>query len=154
MNVFYKQHSIVCGSYQTLNTLGRDIPRIEYKDLKDGTYYMMMMIDLDAPSGYFLHWWKQNITTLNLEGDTIVSYYPPTPPSQSGIHTYCMFVFEQKGKLEEMRKTISRIPFPLLDILKEYDIMRIKGMYHYYYVDTKEKMGKGCENIWKKRIGI
>ena len=64
--------------------------------------YTLVMIDPDAGAGkgretglYFLHWLVVNISGGALErGKTIVSYFPPSPPS--GKHTYIFQLYKQE----------------------------------------------------------
>ena len=56
-------------------------------------YSTLIMYDLDAPNGTYLHYLVINIQNGNINsGDTIVSYAPATPPPGSGTHRY---IFEQ-----------------------------------------------------------
>lgn len=64
--------------------------------------YTLLMIDPDAGTGkgretglYFLHWLVVNISGGALErGKTVVSYFPPSPPS--GKHTYMFQLYKQE----------------------------------------------------------
>lgn len=64
--------------------------------------YTLLMIDPDAGAGkgretglYFLHWLVVNISGGALErGKTVVSYFPPSPPS--GKHTYMFQLYKQE----------------------------------------------------------
>lgn len=64
--------------------------------------YTLLMIDPDAGLGkgretglYFLHWLVTNISGGALErGKTVVSYFPPSPPS--GKHTYIFQLYKQE----------------------------------------------------------
>lgn len=76
--------------------------------------YTAVMVDPDAPGHdggkAWLHWIRAGLTSADLTagtlstGQDIVSYRPPTPPKNTGVHRYFVFVFEetQTGPQEEI----------------------------------------------------
>lgn len=70
-------------------------PSIEFTG-DQGKVYSLLMTDPDAPAKSWLHWLIVNIPgELNAveEGQTIVPYTGPSPPS--GIHRYIFSLYEQ-----------------------------------------------------------
>ena len=63
------------------------------------TLHTVLMWDPDAPEASWIHFLVINTPSANLsQGQTLLSYEPPTPPS--GIHRYLVTVFQQPQKLE------------------------------------------------------
>eukprot|EP00483_Globobulimina_turgida_P003734 UN03740 len=85
----------------------RQAPNVEWRLSNDNSdYYTILMVDPDAPShtnpraAEWLHWMVTNIPYKgdNIdEGDIIKMYAPPTPPSNTGDHRYCIYAFQQLG---------------------------------------------------------
>jgi phosphatidylethanolamine-binding protein (PEBP) family uncharacterized protein len=64
-----------------------------------GKLYTVLMWDPDAPASSWIHLFVVNTPSSNLtQGQTILSYEPPTPPS--GIHRYFVSVFEQPQMID------------------------------------------------------
>ncbi|XP_019626430.1 PREDICTED: phosphatidylethanolamine-binding protein 4-like isoform X1 [Branchiostoma belcheri] len=87
-------------------------PIVKYKEAKEGTRYLLLMVDPDAPSAknpvmrYWLHWVVTQIQGEDLKrgiesqdwgsiGRTLMTYAPPTPPPGSGSRRYQFFLFEE-----------------------------------------------------------
>jgi phosphatidylethanolamine-binding protein (PEBP) family uncharacterized protein len=72
-------------------------PVIEFTG-EDQTLYTLLMSDPDAAAKSWLHWLITNIPGESndvLEGQIVVPYSPPTPPS--GIHRYIFTLYKQPG---------------------------------------------------------
>ncbi|XP_059129367.1 phosphatidylethanolamine-binding protein 4 isoform X1 [Peromyscus eremicus] len=81
-------------------------PKVKYPAALDGSYYVLVMVDPDAPSRadpqmkYWRHWLVANIQGADLKtgtirGSVITDYGPPTPPPTTGLHRYQFFIFLQ-----------------------------------------------------------
>ncbi|XP_049820377.1 protein D2 [Aethina tumida] len=73
-----------------------------------GKYYLLLMIDPDAPSktrpfiGQVNHWMVGNIPGNDVRSpnsDVIVEYRGSGPPKNTGLHRYVFLVYEQEGKM-------------------------------------------------------
>lgn len=74
-------------------------PRVFFQGEGDKLYTLLMW-DPDAPAKSWLHWLITNISGSVpdiLQGDEIISYAPPSPPS--GIHRYFFTVYEQPSSI-------------------------------------------------------
>ena len=61
--------------------------------------YTVLMWDPDAPASSWIHLFVINTPSANLtQGQTLLAYEPPTPPS--GTHRYFVSVYQQPQKLE------------------------------------------------------
>ena len=75
--------------------------------------YTIIMVDLDAPGGTWLHW-------LIINGNkTVIKYTNPTPPS--GIHRYYIFVYEQNYTID-VQPIEKRNDFKLKDFVDKYNL--------------------------------
>lgn len=73
-------------------------PVVSWTQIPD-TLYTVLMWDPDAPEPSWIHLLVINTPSANLsQGQTLLSYTPPTPPS--GIHRYFVTVYRQPQKLE------------------------------------------------------
>jgi len=77
-------------------------------DAEDGVYYTVMMTDPDAIARdnpiyrEYAHMAVVNVMGGELApggGDEVVSYTPPGPPYNSGLHRYIVLVYAQSGEL-------------------------------------------------------
>lgn len=87
-------------------------------------YYTLMMIDIDAPShdnpiySPWLHWLIIN------NKDEIISYFPPTPPDNSGNHRYIFILYEQQnGQIFNNKNIIKRNNFKLDNFIKSNNLI-------------------------------
>jgi phosphatidylethanolamine-binding protein (PEBP) family uncharacterized protein len=81
--------------------------------------FTIMVYDLDAPSGVYLHYLAINYTTHDHdEGTTIVKYYPP----QRTNHRYVYEVYTQKARISAKTPTI--IPFNLNKYVKSNSLKK------------------------------
>ena len=72
-------------------------PIVQWNAKSNGLYAILMW-DPDAPAPSWIHWFVVNIPGAQLsEGETLLSYKPPTPPS--GTHRYYVTVFQQPQHL-------------------------------------------------------
>ena len=73
-------------------------PNISYNS-SENELYTIIIYDPDAPNPSFLHWLIVNIPEDKIQdGDTIVDYKPPTPPS--GQHRYYVNLYKQTRPLQ------------------------------------------------------
>lgn len=74
----------------------------------------LFMYDPDAVGNIFVHWVVLNIPKNSdiSKGETVVPYYPPSPPKGSGKHNYIIKLF-----LHDNKKTIDK------NSLKDYTIV-------------------------------
>ncbi|XP_036054417.1 phosphatidylethanolamine-binding protein 4 [Onychomys torridus] len=81
-------------------------PKVKFPAALDGSYYVLVMVDPDAPSRadprmkYWRHWVVFNVKgadmkTGNIRGSVVTDYDPPTPPPTTGLHRYQFLVFLQ-----------------------------------------------------------
>ncbi|XP_012663145.2 phosphatidylethanolamine-binding protein 4 [Otolemur garnettii] len=79
-------------------------PLVKYPEAEDGSTYILMMVDPDAPSRsepimkFWRHWLVSGITGANMktgmiQGQELTDYQPPTPPPTTGFHRYQFFVY-------------------------------------------------------------
>lgn len=80
------------------------------------TKYAWVMADPDAPNCHnpinadWIHWIVIHASTpTSNDGETIVSYQPPNPPSGSGNHHYITILFEYDITESPTRNTIQKI---------------------------------------------
>lgn len=74
-----------------------------YYDFQPDKYYTFVIVDPDAPVGYWIHYCVYNIT----DGSRGVEYYiynPPSPPKNTGPrkdgrHRYYCILYVQSGKI-------------------------------------------------------
>lgn len=95
--------------------------------------YTLIMIDPDAGAGkgretglYFLHWLVMNISGGALEkGKTIVSYFPPNPPS--GKHDYIFQLYKQDCSITyTVNRPTELSNWRLNDFVKKYNLQKVK----------------------------
>jgi phosphatidylethanolamine-binding protein (PEBP) family uncharacterized protein len=100
-----------------------NIPSINFKG---PGLYTLIMWDPDAPAKSWLHWLVINAEEGDVKrGEEIMKYAPPTPPS--GIHTYHIAMYSQKGPLELERPT-ERGYFHHANFVQEYDLIEVAKM--------------------------
>src|SRR5690349_875068 len=81
------------------------------------TLYTLIMYDLDAPQGPFIHYKVSNIPGGEINrGDVIIPYTPPNPPSNTGVHTYVIDVLSQNRILPAIQE--SRNPISLESLMR------------------------------------
>lgn len=75
-------------------------PQVLIKPNHGGKLYTLLMSDPDAAAKSWLHWLVVNIPSSSpnmTEGDEVISYAPPSPPS--GIHRYIFTLYEQPASI-------------------------------------------------------
>jgi phosphatidylethanolamine-binding protein (PEBP) family uncharacterized protein len=94
--------------------------------------YTLILVDPDAGEGrgeetglYFLHWLVMNISGGLLErAKTIVSYFPPNPPS--GRHTYSFKLYKQDCSLTySVNRPTELSNWSLPDFIKKYGLVQV-----------------------------
>lgn len=73
-------------------------PPVVHWNVKQGSLYTLLIWDPDALQPSWIHLFIVNLPSTNLiEGQTLLSYTPPTPPS--GTHKYYVTLFEQPQRI-------------------------------------------------------
>ena len=88
-----------------------------------GKVYSLLMSDPDALEKSWLHWLLINIPgeSYNIqEGQTVMSYGPPTPPS--GIHRYIFTLYEQPAGSIMVAKPNERGNFNVRSFEQQYQL--------------------------------
>lgn len=76
------------------NTLSA--PNVQFNAETNDELFCLVIYDPDAPNPSYLHWLVINIPEENVDnGDTIMTYTPPSPPS--GTHKYYVVLYKQPG---------------------------------------------------------
>lgn len=87
------------------------------------TLYTVLMWDPDAPAASWIHLMVVNTPSSNMtQGQTLLSYTPPTPPS--GIHRYFVTVYKQPQKLS-ISAPAERGNFNLDQFVSKYQLQKI-----------------------------
>ena len=169
--VIQEDHIYPANIYQSQMVPEPSIRLLDPRLIQPSKYYSLLMIDLHAPAGIFIHWWKINLQ-IQFDGSiqglydsntTYYSYYPPSPPIQyPHLHTYVVLLFEQlDGKMTiPSNKNGSKIfetREKLMDKLKGMKCQYVVGGFTYFHVDPKEqpnqnsqKQKKNVQNMLKK----
>lgn len=88
-----------------------------------GKLHTVLMWDPDAPAKSWVHLFVINAPSSNLsQGQTLLSYEPPSPPS--GIHRYFLTVFQQPEKLD-ISSPNERGNFDVNAFLTKYRLVKI-----------------------------
>ena len=65
-----------------------------------GKYHTLVMVDPDAPVGFWIHQCIYDIPGDNIAyGKVFYDYAPPSPPAGTGKHRYFCILYEQKGQI-------------------------------------------------------
>lgn len=81
--------------------------------------YTLIIYDPDSPSPSYLHWLVVNIPEDRVaDGDTVVEYVPPTPPS--GTHRYFVALFKQSTRISV--PSLDRSGFSLDSFVTKYKL--------------------------------
>jgi len=86
-----------------------------------GKKYVLIMYDdfrIQNEKRCFVHWVKTNMGS-NVNGSTLLPYFPPTPPPNTGTHKYTFALYLQREKEEKREKEgkMKRNSFPDLETL-------------------------------------
>jgi phosphatidylethanolamine-binding protein (PEBP) family uncharacterized protein len=94
-------------------------PNVSYTS-QDNDMYTLVIWDPDAPNPSFLHWLVINIPEDQVQnGETIVDYTPPTPPS--GTHRYFVGLYRQPMTLN-LGEISDRAGFSIEAFIKKYGL--------------------------------
>lgn len=100
-NIFQILYDRVRENNEVLHVTNmQQAPHILIKPNHGGKMYTLLMSDPDATSKSWLHWLVVNIPGSEpeiKEGDEVISYAPPSPPS--GIHRYIFSLYEQPASI-------------------------------------------------------
>lgn len=100
------------------NTLSA--PTVTFDSEQENELFTLVIYDPDALNPSFLHWLVINIPEEKVEnGDTIVSYKPPTPPS--GTHRYYVALYKQPGTIT-VEPISDRTLFSIDDFVNKYNL--------------------------------
>lgn len=120
--VFYKGHPMNNKTLSKQNS--QEEPRVIFEG-EQGKIYTLLMHDPDAPAKSWLHWLITNISG-NIpditQGDEIMSYAPPSPPS--GTHRYIFIMYEQPASIF-LRAPEERGHFNVDTFEKEYELKKV-----------------------------
>ncbi|XP_045117878.1 phosphatidylethanolamine-binding protein 1-like isoform X2 [Portunus trituberculatus] len=88
------------------------------KNIDQGKTYTAVMVDPDAPKHAngeaWLHWIRSGLMGKDLvdgtmlTGQDIMEYAPPTPPKETGIHRYFVFLFEETNPVTATKDLVRR----------------------------------------------
>ncbi|XP_014208334.1 protein D2-like [Copidosoma floridanum] len=99
-----KEKDVAFGEELT-PTMVKDPPALAWYN-EDSAYYVVAMIDPDAPSHEdpkmreMLHWLVANVQGGDMsKSETIVEYTGSGPRKDTGLHRYVILVYKQPGKL-------------------------------------------------------
>lgn len=85
--------------------------------------YTVLMWDPDAPASSWIHLLVVNTPSANLsQGETLLAYEPPTPPS--GTHRYFVSVYQQPQKLDILVPT-ERGNFDVSAFVNKHKLVKI-----------------------------
>lgn len=111
-------------------------PDVRMNEMDPEKLYTIVIWDPDAPrEPSFLHWLVTNIPGGNIgNGDTIQSYYPPSPPAGSGEHKYFVGLYEQSrpisvGDIKQTGFDIDRFVRKYRLLEKGVKMVRVKPGY-------------------------
>lgn len=88
--------------------------------------YTFLVSDPDAPAKSWLHWLIVNIpgdTNDIYQGETVMSYAPPSPPS--GTHRYIFTLYEQRGGSMMVTKPYERGNFSVDGFERQYGLQKL-----------------------------
>ncbi|XP_063389036.1 protein D2-like [Cydia fagiglandana] len=130
--VKYPSGAVVCQGNVLSPIKAQVIPQVSWK-ASPGKYYTVAMIDPDTPSPEvpkfreFNHWLVANVPGDNVTaGETLTTYFGPTPPPGTGLHRYVVLVYQQTGKLyfDESRLifAVTRIWFSIHKFATKYGL--------------------------------
>lgn len=115
----------------------KDDPIITFnKD--DNKCYTYCIIDTKAPitnkfgKTEWLHWLVVNCSKSNNDEKIVMSYKPPTPPKNSGIHKYYICLYEQQNKIDVSEMTDNRenrLNFSMDDFIVQYNLKCIGSIF-------------------------
>lgn len=98
----------------------KNIPSVNFKG---SGLYTLIMWDPDAPASSWLHWLVVNAEEGDVrKGEELMPYAPPSPPS--GIHTYSIAIYSQKGPLQVEAPT-ERGYFNHHTFIQEYELLEV-----------------------------
>ena len=94
-------------------------PHVTYSSSQNELYTLVIW-DPDAPNPSFLHWLVVNIPEDQVQnGETIVEYMPPTPPS--GTHRYYVGLYRQPMTIQ-LSAEPERAGFSINALVKKYSL--------------------------------
>jgi len=116
LEVSYGGIDVIPGNEISVN-VAASRPTILKWTAQAGKFYTVFMSDPDAPSRSnpeyreWIHWLVVNVPSVTGldQGDTIIRYNGPDPPSGTGFHRYVLSVFEQPAKIDRNLLTPDKI---------------------------------------------
>jgi phosphatidylethanolamine-binding protein (PEBP) family uncharacterized protein len=108
------------------NDTSMDIAPQVYWRVKPGKYYTIMMIDMNAPAGIYLHWLVINIKDPQNIKKAIMPYIKPSPPPGTGTHHYFVQLYEQNGPII-LKSLIFRVEFSVRQFVNTYELRLLQS---------------------------
>lgn len=100
-------------------------PKVKIFNLiQPGQLFTFIMLDRNNPQPNFVHWLIINNSN-GLDGNLILSYYPPDPPKNTGIHNYTFYVLRQSKKIIPFNWNSGRTNFNFPEFLKKWGLKKI-----------------------------
>ena len=98
MEIQYGKNQVNGQSFTPIQTSTQPIVHYHSNPKK---LYTLILTDPDAVQGNLIHWLVVNIPGSDIEkGQSILEYYGPHPPKDSGVHTYSFLLLEQTTKIK------------------------------------------------------
>uniref|UniRef100_A0AC34RA22 39S ribosomal protein L38, mitochondrial n=1 Tax=Panagrolaimus sp. JU765 TaxID=591449 RepID=A0AC34RA22_9BILA len=105
-SIKFNSNSVERGNLLTASQ-ATEMPEVVIESIGNDGYNTFLMVNLDGNAftenqsdGQVLHWFKANIPDGTNEGETIVSYLPPTPFKGTGYHRIAFVLFRHKNKID------------------------------------------------------
>lgn len=118
------------GDYVGIDELKLPL-QIEYPCPKGSarSLYTVIVYDLNAPAGIFLHYLAVNIPCDEQpdEEDILAEYVTPAPPQGTGTHTYVVGVYRSKRRISEYELT-ERVPFDVEEFIEEEQLTEVGSL--------------------------
>ena len=124
--------------YETQNE-----PKISYK-CNNNELYTIFMYDPDSVFGNRFHWILINIPCSNINnGDIILPYIGPSPPTKTGMHRYTFELYKQRNKIQPFK--INDRNISIHDVKKQFDLTELIPE------ARKQFLSQNRENVRQKR---
>lgn len=104
--------------------------------------FTVVMYDISAPSSQnpinspYVHYLAVNIPNNSQSGDIVLSYTPPSPPPNSGAHTYITDTYLQTGRIS-ISPISNRANFPLNEFIQRYGLQLVDRKWFNLETNTK-----------------
>jgi len=106
LTIIYPEVTINAKNMKGITVQGtKEKPRIV---LSGTASYTLIMYDTFLQGKQFIHWVVQDLSPSNPSGREILTYKPPTPPPNTGRHTYSFVLFPGNLSIAEATSLISK----------------------------------------------